>query len=104
MDEMKQEVGQFTRICIPLVKKIYAGSYDIMQRRKLKAVWTMEAEQDLRAWSNDTATDLQKDIQQELDKELIYDLRQAVIVSRCMYKSPSWTKGKLKNEVTIQEE
>lgn len=103
MNEIRnEEIGQFTKICIPLVKQFYPRliseiakpfDYDIALRRKLKAVWTMEAEQDLKAWSSVTDS-IQEDIQRELDKEIIFDLHQA---------GYSY-KDKPKNDVTIQEE
>lgn len=48
--------------------------------RKLKAVWTYEAAQDLRAWhasdqEQELADILAEELQQEIDKEILEDLR-----------------------------
>jgi hypothetical protein len=48
--------------------------------RKLKAVWTMEAQQDVRQWHNTQAADdladiMAQEIASEIDQEILNDLR-----------------------------
>ena len=68
-----------SRIYAPEIVWIVVSQEIVSQQRKLKAVWSAEAAQDLRSWHNiskekELADMMAQEIANEIDKEILEDL------------------------------
>ena len=73
----------------------------VARTRKMKALWTMEAQQDLKAYHDldlerELTGLLSKEIALEIDREIIEDIR--MIAYDVNTSLPSWTRGTLDNQ------